>query len=194
MTMQKQGGFGFLHVVALILLLVVGAGYLKYQSKKEAERTAVVAAQEAARLEEEAERKRQADAERREFDARVAAEKQKSDFVKSLQALESMETRWRDAVKIASVTGRINLPQPVANLQTIRREADALMLPACLETAKVRLVSSMELTIEGFMAFMGDSKHGETLSSPYFSGATKASKEYREKVQSCSAVVAAAAR
>jgi len=194
---NTQRGFGFLHILAIILVIGLGAAYWKYTSKQEAGRAAFVAAEEAdkrRKSDEEADRKLKAEIERKEFEARAEAEMRKSEFAKSFQLLDGLRLRWVDAFKIASVTARISLAQPVANLQSIRRETVALMVPSCLVSAKGSLVSGMDMSIEGFMAFMGNSSNGEIVAKPYFSGAEKAFKEYVEKANDCKFLVSAPPR
>jgi hypothetical protein len=73
-----------------------------------------------------------------------AASKQLLDIVK----------KWQDAYNIASSTGRIGLAQPVQEMQSIKRETEALEVPKCLTTARDYLASHMNSSVNGFLAFM----------------------------------------
>lgn len=70
--------------------------------------------------------------------------------------LKLIAQRWDDAYAIANATGRGNLAGPVAQLQTVRAEAQAAEVPVCLEKAKGHLVDGMNSTITGFLDFMAD--------------------------------------
>ncbi len=71
--------------------------------------------------------------------------------------LQAILTRWDDQNKLASQTSRIALAMPVSELQKMRRETEALMVPTCLKNAKTNLTNAMNSTIDGYLAFMGSS-------------------------------------
>lgn len=69
--------------------------------------------------------------------------------------IEPMAREWDDANKLAGQTSRISLAPQIAALQRLRRQAQDLAVPDCATAAKNHLVDSMDLTIEGYLAFMG---------------------------------------
>jgi hypothetical protein len=71
--------------------------------------------------------------------------------------LQAILNRWDDQNKLASQTSRIALAIPVSELQKMRRETEALMVPSCLKNAKINLTNGMNSTIDGYLAFMGNS-------------------------------------
>lgn len=89
-----------------------------------------------------------------ELKARLEAAKGRSEFEKSVTAMQALRVRWDDAVKLAESTARIALSGPVGGLQSIRQEAQAMVVPSCLDDAKSALVDGMSTTINGYMAFM----------------------------------------
>lgn len=69
---------------------------------------------------------------------------------------DNLLPHWDDAVAVASSTARISLAGPIAELQGIRREAEALDIPDCAGQTHAILVNYMEMYINGFLAFMRD--------------------------------------
>lgn len=68
--------------------------------------------------------------------------------------IESAVEAWDDAVKLADKTGRGQLAMQVANLQSVKRDADSVNVPTCGIAAHAYLMKSMEATIDGYLAFM----------------------------------------
>lgn len=68
--------------------------------------------------------------------------------------MADIRQRFTDAVKLASSTSRIALAAPVANLQSIQREAAGLPTPTCLYDARNKLADAFGLQVEGFLTFM----------------------------------------
>jgi hypothetical protein len=63
--------------------------------------------------------------------------------------------RWADAEKLALATGRIALSGPIATMQAIQREAEAMTSPACLDAARKLLVELTQKSSKGLLEFMG---------------------------------------
>lgn len=80
---------------------------------------------------------------------------------KGVEKLNEMEKRWEDANNLASSTSRIALATPVANLQDLKNELDAVEVSECLAPAKKALYDAMNLNIDSFLMFM-KSDNGET--------------------------------
>jgi len=73
---------------------------------------------------------------------------------KGLSEITKIEQRWSDGIKVAESTPRIGLSSQVKDLQTIKRDLDAVEVSNCIKEAKVALSKHMELTIDGLIAFM----------------------------------------
>lgn len=71
--------------------------------------------------------------------------------------LQGLTRRWDDAEKLASTTSRIALSTPVSELQSIKRDTEAAVVPPCLAKSKSELVASMDGVIDAYLTFMGDS-------------------------------------
>ncbi len=74
---------------------------------------------------------------------------------------EELLVRWEDAWEVAAQTPRMNLSGPIANLQKIHREAEAYEIddPDIMEV-HAYFESFMELSIDGYLKFMGDDDGG----------------------------------
>lgn len=62
--------------------------------------------------------------------------------------------RWVDAERLASSTARISLAGPVATMQAVQREAEALSVPACLSDARRALVDLTAQSTTALIEFM----------------------------------------
>lgn len=78
-----------------------------------------------------------------------------------LAQLQGIAREWDDAYKLASQTPRAALSGQIASLQSIRRKAQDLALPDCASLAKTALVDSMDNSINGFIAFLGQKPETE---------------------------------
>lgn len=70
-----------------------------------------------------------------------------------LNALGDMLDRWRDARSLAISTPLLSLPGPISELQTIRREAEAIDVP-CASEVHEHLIEHMNGTINALSAKM----------------------------------------
>lgn len=78
--------------------------------------------------------------------------------------------KWDDATQLASSTSRIALSGPVSQLQASMRDVQNLEIPSCMTPTRDALRSSMESTINGFVAFMG--QKADSVIQTYFSSAS----------------------
>lgn len=62
--------------------------------------------------------------------------------------------QWTDSMTLATNTPRIGLATPIAKLQSIRQEAQAVPSPSCLQPSKDHLLTGMNAGIDWMMAFM----------------------------------------
>lgn len=79
--------------------------------------------------------------------------------------IQGLMAEYEDALDIASSTSRISLSGPVAELQDIKRQTEAVEVPACLVPAHRFTIASMEKSIEAFISFMGQASDSEVNSS-----------------------------
>jgi len=174
-----------LWVVLLGAALAVGGAwkYRQGQNEKRAQAQQV----EAQRIQQENETRAQA--ERKELEARIAKEKQQRDaLTSSLTAIDALVARWVDAVKVAGTTSRIALGPQVAALQAIKREAEQLTVPPCLDQGKADLVQAMTATVDGFLTFMRNELNiGQQLSKADFEASARHMESYKSGRSSCPA-------
>lgn len=176
----SQSGIAVIWVILILAVFAVVSAKMWSDSKKR-EREAAAAA----------EQKRQSattiNRERQEFEARLAAEKSKSEYAKAADALNSARTRWVDAVRVADATSRVSLSGPVSNLQAIRRETDALLLPDCLAASRQKLTEGMQHQIDGFLTFMANSgEMGKLLAGGKLEDGAKLVAEAKDMAERCS--------
>lgn len=70
---------------------------------------------------------------------------------------KNLSGRWADALKVAEATARINLSNPVQDLQKLKRELEARQPKTdCEDSMRSSLLNSYEFTIDGFLEFMKD--------------------------------------
>lgn len=122
--------------VAGTLVGVVGAGAYLYQQHLRREQIAA----ERARHDEELRVRREQ--QERERTRRAVAE------------VQTLGSRWRDARSLAASTARIALAGPVAELQAIGRQAEAIDAPPCLVVAKGLLITGVKASTKSFLDFM----------------------------------------
>lgn len=180
MQLKKQQR-GYVVWVVLLVLLGMMVGAWQYNRIRTENR---LQAQQAAEQKALDQRK---EVERKELERRVAEEKQQRDVLSvSHKVVEDTLSRWDDAVKVASTSSRIALPAPVGVLQAIRRDAEQLSVPPCMDQAKAQLVLSMESTIKGFLVFMrNELKLGEVLAQADFDEAAKHMADFKTSRSAC---------
>lgn len=66
----------------------------------------------------------------------------------------ALSQKWLDAYVLAGATPRISLPPVIASMQALRREMDALPLPACMAQAKRFRLAAMDRQIAELTAFL----------------------------------------
>ncbi|HEY0954012.1 MAG TPA: hypothetical protein VGE36_04595 [Roseateles sp.] len=71
------------------------------------------------------------------------------------KGLLDLYRRWADADRLARTTGRIALAGPVASLQALQREAEAVAVPECLFPAHRALTTLITRSTESVLLFMG---------------------------------------
>jgi hypothetical protein len=71
-----------------------------------------------------------------------------------VQKVHNFMVEFDDAATLASSLQQAQLPDAIANMQRIRREADALPVPPCLSTLKMYEVEHMKTVINTMLAFM----------------------------------------
>lgn len=69
------------------------------------------------------------------------------------EALLALYRRWVDAERLAFSTARIALAMPIASVQALKREAEALAVPECLSRAKSALNTLIGKSNEAVLRF-----------------------------------------
>lgn len=110
----------------------------------------------------------------------TAAEDCRSVSPQFSEIMTPIAEEWDDAVKLTGKTARMALPNQISSLQAIRRKANDVDAPDCLKTAKASLIKSMDSTIEGFLAFMG--QESETTVNKHLTTAATAMKDYQDQL------------
>ena len=155
-------------LLVAVAAAVLGAAGWNILTKKDGDSPAPAAPAEAATAQRAVahEIEQQALAERR----RALAEQ--AEIEKAVDLLDAQSLKWSDAAVLARSTSRIALSGPVATLQALHRDTEAMTVPPCLDRAKSALVSSMELEIRGFVTFMQNAGNmGDLLSRTDFADA-----------------------
>lgn len=153
-------------VTWVVLLVLIGMvfGAWQYNQSRTAKRLQAQQAEQMAKDAADAAKKAEearATAERTALELQIAASKKKDVLLTSLKASDDLYSRWKDGKKVANMTSRISLASPVAALQALRREAEALIVPDCLKNGKASMIEAMTLEVDGFLAFMGDTTMGK---------------------------------
>lgn len=79
-----------------------------------------------------------------------------SQSYETIAEFQDLTKRWIDVLDIAESTPRISLGPQIAELQSIRRETANVEAPTCAIEAQAKLVASMDMTIDAFLAFLGN--------------------------------------
>jgi hypothetical protein len=85
------------------------------------------------------------------FVAQTCADQSKE----ALTTIQSIAREWDDANKLAGQTPRSALSGQIATLQAVRRKVQDVVVPECAAPMKQALVESMDASIEGYVAFLG---------------------------------------
>jgi len=74
---------------------------------------------------------------------------------KAIDDMSTVAEEFDDAFAVANSTARMSLSGPISEMQNVKRNADDIVVPVCLENAKQLLVGGMQTSIDGFIAFLG---------------------------------------
>ena len=80
----------------------------------------------------------------------------------TIQKINDLMREFDDASQLASNTPVQGLSDIISNLQRIRRNAEDVPIPPCLQTLKTHQLNHMNLTIQTLIAFVGGANQ-ETL-------------------------------
>lgn len=171
-------------IFAILMLTVVAvAGSVYWKVQKDAAKALQQQQQhEEVKKNTEIERAQQ---ELKALQLQIEASKATNALQTTLKAADDLYAKWEDAKKVAELTSRINLGAPVAAMQTLKREADALLVPDCLKAGKTALLDGMKLEIDGFLAFMSDANMGKLIALSSFSEATNFFTSYEVDRKMC---------
>ena len=79
----------------------------------------------------------------------------------TVQGLNDLMREFDDASQLAASTPAGQLPDLIANLQRIRREAEDSQIPSCLGALKTHQLNHMNLMIQTLIAFVGGASQDE---------------------------------
>lgn len=81
--------------------------------------------------------------------------------------------RFDDANRLASQTSRANLSPQIADLQSIRRDAQAVEVPECMADMKAAMLDYMDADIDAFITFLDPDVTDATLNARIDAANTK---------------------
>ena len=102
---------------------------------------------------------------------------------KGVEQLNSIESRWDDAISLAGSTPRIQLANSVSNLQELKNDLNATEVSDCLAPAKGKFSKYMDNNIQFFLDFMRDADNNS--SYKYKSENNRLIKEYFKIKEEC---------
>lgn len=175
----------FAVLIGLSLIMAIAVYWTSQKNAaKRAEAVRIAAAAQAAKEAEET----RAQEERKALAQKLEQAKDNDILRTALKSFDVIHTRWVDARRIAEVTSRMSLSGPLANLQAVRRDADALVAPNCLTLGKAKMLEAMQLEIDGFVAFLGDANIGKYVLKANVDTAADLFKTYQSERAQCPAV------
>lgn len=80
-------------------------------------------------------------------------------------AIRPLLARWKDGVDLALASPRISLAAPIAELQTIRRDTNALMVPSCMSEGHALIIKGMDGRIASITAFLSNTDDDTSLAA-----------------------------
>lgn len=89
-------------------------------------------------------------------------------------------SEWHDALQLAIQSPRMSLAPQIATLQAINRRVNEIKPDLCVILAHMSLTESMNESIDGLLAFLGQKPEEEQ--TAHFEKATKAMDEYTNAV------------
>lgn len=181
-SVQLQSGKVVLVGLVLVAVGMAVAIYV-YETRRQEKLRAAAEAEQKTTL---AQQRAKLDEERRALQAKAAQAQRVDALQDALKKFDDLLARWEDATRVAGTTGRISLSAPVATLQSVRRDAQALLVPNCLEGGHAALVEGMGLTVDGYLAFMANTdKLGEVRAVAKFSDAKPLFDRYKAERAAC---------
>ena len=78
----------------------------------------------------------------------------------AMTQIQAAAREWDDANKLAGQTPRSALAVQIGALQAVRRKVQDIGVPDCASAAKTALVQSMDASIDGYVAFLGQKSDG----------------------------------
>lgn len=185
MSRKKQLGLNFIHLILGIVAVMLVA--IIWQQQQISQRRELEAAEQARQEQQRQleERQRLLEEQKKEFEEKLAAEARKREYDKAIESLDAIYSRWTDAATLADSTARIALSGPVGTLQSIKREAENLIIPECLTAGRASLVDGMNSIIQGFILFMNDATLGKILAQPHFTDGERQIAAYKAATTAC---------
>ncbi len=111
----------------------------------------------------------------------VAIDACKSDVAAYKTTMQPTIDKWNDAVKLAGQTSRVALASQISELQAIKREATSVVVAECIKSTHDYFTSSMDDTIEAFLAFL--SQKSEPTIQQHFESPAAAMTNYNTQIE-----------
>lgn len=190
MASQRKAQSGRIWLVVLVVLaLGMGATVFikeKHRRAEQAEAQRIDTERRATEQRQAEAEKRRADSERAELADRARKAQEVDLLAQSLKGIDDLMSRWTDAQRVAGATGRIALSGPIASLQSLRREAETVVVPSCLASGKADLLQAMTIIVDAFFAFsLNTDKMGELDASIKFATAKPLFERYAVARAAC---------
>lgn len=116
---------------------------------------------------------------------KAAVEKQKL-YDQEIAKMDLLDKKWADAMVVADASARISLPQPMAKLLELKREAESSIFSECLSKANRHRVNNMALHNQAMNIFwLAKDKETELRMIPLVQEASDEFKNYQSGRKSC---------
>jgi Tfp pilus assembly major pilin PilA len=122
-------------------------------------------------------------AEKRERQAAITAAA--AEVRKQYDQQRAIYSRWVDALRLADKTPRIALAPQVQNLQTIRREMQAVGASGCLATPTAKMMGGMTRIVDAFIVFLANDAGSKDIAERQFEAAALLFSDYEAEAKVC---------
>jgi hypothetical protein len=195
MRKRYSKGVGAIHLIlTLALLLGTGMGYKFYKAQERKNELARLARIELLNKESE---EQKADERKTEL-ARLEllnkeSEEQKTEMIKKISEQKEkillILIRWDDALKLAGMTSRIALAEPLSQMQAIRRDMEEIKPNDCFIKATNLATKGMNNAIFGFEMFIKYPNSPHDLTSDSLRSSSDQIQSAKQEIDDCISVL-----
>jgi hypothetical protein len=97
----------------------------------------------------------------------------------AIEEADGIYARFRDATDLAGSTPRMSLAPMIADMQAIRRDAEAMEMPPCLQDMHKAMIASMNGGIDALQSFLAD--EDDDVTTALLDVATELAAKYNEE-------------